>query len=204
MNVVINGHNVTITESMEEFAEQRIKKLGRYLPNISNVTVDLSVQKTNRGADFAIAQITLRHGRGAILRTEEKIEISDRDSLKVALNYAVDKMHSRITRFKGKRKSKRLRERYKATPEEYTISEEYLDEEPLEIPVYNEYADYAEETIVRRKDIAVIAMNEEEAIQQMELLGHSFYIFFNKDTETLNLLYRRSTEGYGILIPQIE
>jgi putative sigma-54 modulation protein len=56
--------------------------------------------------------------------------------------------------------------------------------------------------IVRRKDMELIPMHEEEAIEQMELLDHNFYMFMNSDTQTINVLYRRENGGYGILIPQ--
>lgn len=206
MNVTINGHNLRISDALEDFTLQKINRLNRYLPNIMDVQVDLSKQSTKRGADLVIAQITLRHGRGAILRAEERLSIEDRDSLKAAINGAVDKMYKRIRRFKGKRRSKRVRERYSATPEELVIAEE-LPEDDFEEDTYAE--SFPEETegqeeIVRRKDVAVTAMHEEEAIQQMELLGHDFFMFFNMDTNSINVLYRRENEGYGVLVPQVE
>ncbi len=58
--------------------------------------------------------------------------------------------------------------------------------------------------VIRRKDVSVTAMTEEEAIEQMELLGHSFFVFFNPMTANINVVYRRRSEGYGVLNPQVE
>jgi putative sigma-54 modulation protein len=111
-------------------------------------------------------------------------------------------MYRRIQRFKGKRQRKG-RERFTATLEELSVAEEipgvaeYIEEEP-------EPADIVEAPIARRKEIAVTAMNEAEAIEQMELLGHSFFVFFNDATGSVNVLYRRTEGGYGVLVPQLE
>jgi putative sigma-54 modulation protein len=206
MNLTIRGENVTITPELEEFVQKKLSKLGRYLPNITSVYVELSVQKSNRGPDVATAEITLRHSRGAILRTEERMDKVEHGTLKAAVVAAIDKMYRRINRFKGKRRDKRLRDRY-------GMSEaELLEAEPLpeatESP-YDDYehmpeADMLEQQVIRRKTVGISAMNEDEAIEQMELLGHTFFMYFNADTNSVNVLYKRSNGGYGVLEPELE
>ena len=198
MDIKISGRDVKVTEDIDDFARDKLTKLDRYLPNIQNVKLDIAIQKTKRGADLAIAQITLRHGRGAILRSEVKVNISDRDSVKVAINKAVDKIYRQIRRFKDKPKSKRVRERYAASYEEVEIAEAL----PELIDTTEPQLEYEEPEIVRRKDVAMTPMNEEEAIQQMELLQHDFFMFYNADTQGVNVLYRREHGGYGVLVPQ--
>jgi putative sigma-54 modulation protein len=202
MNVTIHGHNLKVSDTLEDFARKKLDKLDRYLPNIMEIRVDLSRQQTARGEDFAIAQITLRHGRGAILRAEEKVQSNDRESVQMALNLAVDKMYRRIERFKGKR-SRKGRERFTATLEELEIAEEIpeLDEQEETFPAIETDEDLQ---VVRRKQVAVTAMNEAEAIEQMELLGHTFFMFFNADTGSVNVLYKRTDGGYGVLVPQVQ
>lgn len=195
MNVKINGNHIQISEALEEFTMQRLDKLDRYLPNIVSIQVDLSHQNNKRGADQVIAQITLRHERGAILRAEEKLDIEDRDTIKKAINGAIDKMYVRIQRFKGKGKSKRIHERYKASQEELLIAETLPEEEFSEEHI---------EEILRRKEVSVIAMTEEEAIEQMELLGHNFFLFFNPNENKIQVVYRREASGYGVLNPNIK
>ncbi len=202
MDVTIHGNNIKVTDALAAYARKKLDKLDRYLPNIADVRVDLSQQRSRRGEDVAIAQITIRHQRGAILRAEERVP----GDMHAAINSAIDNMYRRIQRFKGKRQRKG-RERFTATIEELRIAEQIPDvEEFIEeaaAPV-TEAAAVPEPEIVRRKDITVTAMNEAEAIEQMELLGHTFFVFFNDATGGVNVLYKRASGGYGVLVPQVE
>ncbi len=202
MDVTIHGNNIKVTDALAAYARKKLDKLDRYLPNIADIRVDLSQQRSRRGEDVAIAQITIRHQRGAILRAEERVP----GDMHAAINSAIDNMYRRIQRFKGKRQRKG-RERFTATIEELRIAEQIPDvEEFVEetaAPV-TEVAAALEPEIVRRKDITVTAMNEAEAIEQMELLGHTFFVFFNDATGGVNVLYKRASGGYGVLVPQVE
>lgn len=198
MEVIIQGHDMRVTDTLKTYAHRKLDRLDRYLPNIAEIRMDLSHQRSRRGEDLSIAQITIRHSRGAILRAEERIA----GDFETAINSAVDKMYRRIQRFKGRRQRKG-RERFSASIEELRIAEaipdveEYVEEETAEAPA-------PEVEIVRRKQVTLTAMNETEAIEQMELLDHSFFLFFNAATGSVNVLYKRSNGGYGVLVPQIE
>jgi putative sigma-54 modulation protein len=204
MDVTINGNNIKVNDALEDYARKKLDKLDRYLPNILDIRVDLTQQRSRRGEDVAIAQITVRHVRGAILRAEERVH----GDMHAAINSAVDNMYRRIQRFKGKRQRKG-RERFTATLEEITAAEEIPDvEEYIEETPGIETEEIVETTpmpeVVRRKEVAVSAMNEAEAIEQMELLGHTFFMFFNDETGSVNVLYKRTSGGYGVLVPQVE
>lgn len=204
MDINIQGHEMKISEDMSEFVEEKVGKLGRYLPNIDSVRVDLSRKPTKRGADLAIAQITLRHSRGAILRTEERLPIEDRNTIRLAVTGAVDKMYKRIRRFKGKKDPKRVRERFSMTLEELETAEEVPDATETVTNAAAPESTYEEyEEVIRHKTVEVTPMNEMEAAEQMELLGHDFFLFYNSDTNGVNVLYRRSSGGYGVLIPEV-
>ena len=198
MDISIHGDGIRISESLGQYTRSRVDKLDRYLPNIAHVGVELAIIRTHRGADIAIAQITVQHARGAILRAEERMDIANRDTIRFAINKAVDKLHRQIDRFKRKRRSKnqRVRDRYRATVAELDIAED--------VPQYDlpaaEVA--AQEDILRRKQVELIPMNEDEAIEQLELLDHNFYMFMNAESTQINVLYRRENGGYGILEPQ--
>lgn len=198
MNISIRGKQMRVSDDMHNYTEEKLQKLSRYLPNIDSIHVEYSRQNSHRGPDIIIAQITIRHSRGAILRSEEKLPADDRDGqvMRAALNGAVDKMYSRIRRFKGKRRSKKVRQRYQATPEELAMAEGIPADAP---PDTRE----PEIQIVRRKQIAIATMHEDEAVEQMELLGHNFFVFHNENGE-MNILYRREQGGYGILEPSLE
>jgi len=131
MDVTIQGRNIKITETLEDYAKKKIGKLDRYLPNIQDVRVDLSSEHTRRGNVLVSAQITVRHQRGAILRAEEK----NAGDISIAIDGAVDKIYRQIQRFKGKR-IRKGRERFTATLEELNMAEEIPD-----VEAYVEYTD---------------------------------------------------------------
>ncbi len=199
MEVHIHGDGIKVSEGLDQYTRSKVDKLDRYLPNIAHVGVELSIIRTHRGADLAIAQITVQHSRGAILRAEEKMNIENRETIRFAINKAVEKLHRQIDRFKSKRKAKqqRVRDRYRATVAEIDSAEDA----PQSVgPDADDSAATTE--ILRRKNIEMIPMNEEEAIEQLELLDHNFYMFMNADTDQINVLYRRENGGYGILAQQ--
>jgi putative sigma-54 modulation protein len=204
MDVIIRGHNVDISDNLESFTHTKLDRLDRYLPNISEIRVDFSRQTTRRGGDVAIAQITLKHARGAILRAEERIRGEDKDALRAAINTAVDKMYRRIERFKGKKRSnRRPRDRFMITEEELSMAEELPEAVGvLEATEPDEVGEIDEE-IVRRKLVPLSPMYEIEAMEQMELLDHSFFMFLNAETDTINVVYRRENGGYGVLVPEM-
>jgi putative sigma-54 modulation protein len=203
MDIKIQGQNVRVTDQLTEFTERKLDKLDRYLPNISEIRVDLNRQPIRRGGHQTSAQITLRHIRGAILRVEERVYGDDGDVVRTAITNATDKMYRQIERFKGKRRNKRRDpdikfQRYFATEEELEVAEEVPEFETADAS-NNLYTDDHE--IVRRKSLVLTPMNEEEAIYQMELLGHAFFMFQNANSGQVNVLYRRDSGGYGILVP---
>jgi putative sigma-54 modulation protein len=201
MDITIQGNNITVADNIAEYAQDKLEKLGRYLPNITSVRADIARHNNSRGRDMVAVQITIRHSRGAILRAEEHMEMGDGNVVKVAISNAVDKMYTRIQRFKGKRDDKRrIRDSFGATDEEISMSEEVPSPEELAAPD----AGWKIPQIIRRKQVSVAAMNEEEAVEQMELLGHDFFMFFNADTNEMCVVYRRSNGGYGVLVPKLE
>ncbi len=205
MKTQIRATNFKIHDHTQAYAQKKLARLERYMPNIREVYLELSFQDNKRGEDFAIAELTLRHDRGALLRTEERTGGKTADSMEAAINAAVEKMHRRIERFLGKRRDKKRRTtapRYMATEEELELIEE-------EVPAAEEsetleaiYADYAEEPeVVRRKYLALTPMSAYEAIEQMELLGHPFFMYLDGDTGQVSVMYRRGDGTYGVLLP---
>jgi putative sigma-54 modulation protein len=203
MNIEIQGRNLRITEKLEEHAKRKLGRLDRYLPNIANVYVEIERERTRQGKDVVSVQITVRHNRGAILRAEER---GTEEDLPATLNHAVDNMYRRIERFKGKSTPKgreRFVERYGATEEELEEAEEIPDAEisvPQPVIVAEEYAP----EIARHKQVVLTPMTEMDAIEQMELLGHTFFIFFNQASQAVNVLYRRANGDYGVLVPVVD
>ncbi|MDZ4764429.1 MAG: ribosome-associated translation inhibitor RaiA [Chloroflexota bacterium] len=192
MEIHIHGHNMKVNPTLEDFTRKKLGRLDRYLPNIQDVRVELGREHVNRGDDRCIAQITIRHERGAILRAEERAA----GDMEIAVNLALEKMYRQIERFKGKRDHKG-REKFSATVEEIAAAEAMPDVEA-------QADDLPAGAIVRRKQVSITAMNEEEAIEQMELLGHTFFIFFDGTAGSLRVVYKRADDNYGVLNPIVE
>lgn len=182
--IEITGRNMDVTDRLNEYVTKKVSKLDRYLNNIDEARVDLAYVKSARSAaDRQVAQITLR-GKGFILRSEERA-----DDIFAALDTALDKMQRRIERYKGKKFRGRGdgRSAAEVTPEPAPTEEE------AESPI-----------IARRKRFAITPMDEYEAIEQMTLLGHeSFFVFYNINTEAINVLYRRRDGTYGLIEPEL-
>lgn len=196
MQIEIQGRNLRVTEALSSYAQKKLEKLDRYLPNIVDVRVELEREHTRRGEDLAVAQITIRHKRGAILRAQETTP----GEIEAALNLAIDKMYRQIERFKGKR-SRKGHGRFAATLEELNIAEALPE---IMMDEAEEASDESAAMLVtRRKNVSVTAMTEEEAIEQMELLGHSFFLFFNEATGSVNVVYKRRAGDYGVLNPEV-
>ena len=188
MELKIHARNVDVTPRLQEHVEKKVSKLDRYLPNIQEVRVDLAIERRKQGMDQCIAQLTLRNTRGVILRAEEKKQ----PDIYAALDVALDKMYRQIERYK-RRGTGRFYETEQALETVESVPGAEVEEEEEE-----------KTAIVRRKTVTLIPMSEEEAIDQMELLGHNFFVFLNAETAKLGVLYRREDGNYGVLEPRIE
>jgi putative sigma-54 modulation protein len=186
IEVEIYGRNMEITDRIEDYIDKKVSKLDRYLPGIDEARVDLAYVKSARSAaDRQVAQITVR-GKGFILRSEERA-----DDIFAALDVALDKMQRRIERYKGKR--------YRGRGDGTSVAE-------FVAPPIEEEEETGElgPAIVRRKRFMLVPMSELEALEQMSLLGHeTFFIFFNANTDVINVLYRRRDGSYGLIEPEI-
>lgn len=188
MEPTISVKNVKLSQRLEAYVSKKTSRLERYMPNIAELHVELSTQKAKNSAERSIAQITVRDAKGTILRAEEQQE-----DIYAAVDVVIDKMYRQIKRYRGKRLKNRRA--VAAAPADFAEFEPLpIDDEPEE--------DYAY-SVVRSKRFPIQPMSIEEAIDQMELLGHDFYMFFNSDEESINVVYRRKELDYGLLQPEI-
>lgn len=174
MKLTITGKNMVITEAMREHIEKRLARLQKYFWDDVEVQVRLALEK---GAQN-IVEITIFIG-STILRAEETS-----NDMYVSADKAIDKVVSQLRKH-HKKFADRLR--------------------PAEVPAAEEVAVEAEEephTLVRVKRFAVKPMSAEDAIEQMELLGHSFFIYIDDQTNVTSVVYRRNDGNYGLLVPE--
>ncbi len=180
----IVARNMRLTDNVKEYIEKKAAKLERHLQEIDEIRVEVSHVKSARSAtDRQVAQITA-HGKGFILRTEERA-----DDIHAAFDTALDKMMRQVERYKGKH--------YRGRGDGRTAAEVVEDAMPVD-----EETGQLLPLIARRKKFIVLPMNEDEAIEQMRLLGHdNFFIFFNAEQNSIQILYRRRNGTYGLIEP---
>lgn len=185
LKVDIYARNMEVTDRINDYVSKKVSKLDRFLSDIDVAQVDLDFVKSARSAaDRQVAQITIR-GKGFILRTEERA-----DDIFAAIDAALEKMQRQIERYKGKRA--RGRGDGKPASEVVPVTPE-VEETAGEGPV-----------ISRRKQFTLVPMDEHEAIEQMMLLGHEdFFVFFNANTNVINVVYKRRDGTYGLIEPQV-
>ena len=183
LEVEIYARNMEVTDRIQDYATKKVGKLDRYLPGIDEVRVDLAYVKSARSStDRQVAQITVR-GKGFILRSEERA-----DDIFAAMDTAVEKMQRQIERYKGKH--------YKGRGDGKSAAE------VVEVVPPEEDTGETGPIIARRKTFRLQPMSEIEAIEQMLLLGHeNFFIFYNVNTNSINVLYHRRDGSYGLIEP---
>ena len=184
--VETQARNMRLTDNTREYVEKKAAKLERHLPRIEEINVELSHSRAARNAsDRQVAQITVR-GKGFMLRTEESA-----DELHGAFDIALEKMQRQIDRYKGKHEHGRGDGRSAA---------EVVDVDDLPVDDTGELLPF----IARRKKFIIIPMNEDEAVEQMRLLGHdNFFVFFNAEKNSIQVLYRRRNGTYGLIEPVV-
>lgn len=187
MELFINSRNMEVTTRLENYVEKKTGKLDRYMPDLTAVHVDLSTENARSAVERQVAQITIRDSRGTILRAEERS-----NDMFASIDAVIDKLYRQINRYRGK-----TRKKYRGSSEELFMGD------PLPLDELEEGEEEGQ-AIVRRKQFALHPMSPEEAVDQMELLGHDFFVFFNAEEEAINVLYRRHDENYGLLQPELD
>lgn len=187
--ISIKAQEINLGDRLEEYVTSKLEKLDRYINGIMEVKLDLSYSKSARDAnDRYIAQITvLGKGKNFLLRSEERA-----DDVTAAFDSAFEKIQRRIEKFKGKY--------YRGRGDGIGVGD-YIPEgeEGLE-----EKYEESDPPILRRKKFTLVPMDEQEAIMQMEMLGHEdFFVFYNFNTDSVNILYRRRDHSYGLIETEI-
>ena len=173
----MKGKNVEVTDSIREYAEEKLSKLERQLADPTRVELELAVERNPSISQNHVAEATI-WTKGPILRARE----ASADH-KASIDQLVDKLERQVKRYREKRRARRPHLPEAGIPE---------DAIPME----------DEPRIVKAKQFAVKPMAPEEAVLQLELVGHDFFVFQNADTGDVNVVYRRRDGAYGLIEPQ--
>ena len=194
MEITFRSRHVTVTDSLREYTNRKLSRLSRYLPPVDEAVVELK-QEGGEKARRYVVQLTVNCD-GTYLRVEER-----GSRLLPTIDAAADVLSGQARRYKEKvyHRDKHVKARQAALvgkvaePEEGEEERGEEEEEETEIVLGR---------VVRIKRFPVKPMSEEEAIEQMELLHHDFFLFFDADANTYALLYRRREGDYGMIIPE--
>ena len=189
MELSVNVHHLELTDRLQDYVEKKTGRLDRYMPNLVEVSVDLSEQHAKNVNERQIAQITVRDQRGTILRAEERSS-----DIFTSVDVVIDKLYRQMSRYRGKMK-RRHRKGGRIEVEELFTA----DPLPIDDSIEDD-----EVKIARRKRFLAEPMMVEEAADQMELLGHDFFVFYNSEEGGINVIYKRRDDSYGLLLPELD
>jgi len=190
MDIIFRGQHLTIEEQFRAHATEALNKLSRYLPVADHAIVDVRREAKGEQGRYVV-QVTVS-ANGTFLRAEQR-----NFELLAAIDEAAEVLSRQVKRFKER---KLLRsERRVSKDERLPMGTEEKEERALPPDV-----EIVEGRVVRIKRFTMKPMTEAEAIEQMELLGHNFFLFRDADREEIALLYRRRDGGYGMILPQRE
>lgn len=175
MRYIIKGKQVSVTPAMQEKAEKKIGKFEKFFRPDAEAILTFKVEK-----DRFIFEVAI-HSNGTIIRAEERSS-----DMYAAMDMVVEKLERQIRKHKT-RLGKKIRQEA-MVPENFNIVEDIHEESNYEV--------------VRTKRFPLKPMNVEEAILQMDLLSHSFFVFINSETETVNVVYKRKDGRYGLIEPE--
>ncbi|KYH31444.1 ribosome hibernation-promoting factor, HPF/YfiA family [Neomoorella mulderi] len=173
MEIIIRGKNLPVTDALKQYIEKRLSKIERYLEGVDEVQVNLSVNR-----DSHIVEVTIPLN-GYLLRGEEAT-----GDMYGSVDLVVEKLEKQIEKYKTK------------------LARKLKNGTLKELVAGNLEEDTPEPKLIRTKRFPIKPMPVEEAILQMNLLGHNFFVFSNAETEEVNVLYRRRDGNYGLIEPE--
>ena len=180
MRLQVKGKNVEVSDSLRTYAQEKLRKLEKHLNDAARLELELAVEKNPSISENQIAEGTI-WTKGPVLRARESSP-----DMRASIDMLVEKLERQARRYRDKRR--RGPTRWSSAPEVETIPVVADEEAPV---------------IVKTKQFPVKPMTPEEAVLQLELIGHDFFVFQNAETTDVNVVYRRRDGDYGLIEPQI-
>lgn len=173
MRYIIVGKNIEVTEALKETVEKKIDRLSKYFTDNTEIHVTFGVERSRQKIEVTIPM------KGNLIRAEQAS-----DDMYVSIDLVVDIIERQVRKYKNKL----VQQKQAGGFFQPTFVEEETDDEEIKI--------------FRSKRFAVKPMDPEEACLQMEMLGHSFYVFRNVETDEVNVVYKRKGQTYGLIEPE--
>jgi len=178
MRIVVTAKSETVPPIAKEYAQKKVSKLSRFFENPQSVLAEVTLRSEN---ETQIAEVTLRVG-GLILRGEGK-----RPEMHASIDEAVARIERQFEKYRT-----RIQKR---------VQSPRASADGAAAPAAG--AEEPEDQVVRTKRFVMRPMAVDEAIMQMEMLGHDFFVFANAETGNINVVYRRRDQGYGLIEPVV-
>jgi putative sigma-54 modulation protein len=180
MDVQVRGKGIVVTEAMRDYAIKKVNKLTKHFGSLSGATVTQTVQGKSHRVEVQL------DGDGITLRGEDR-----GDDIYAAIDRVSDKLERQMQKYKDRHRA-------------FKQGQHHAHDTPRTMPVVDdaEEADEVVGRIVRTKRFGIKPISPDEAVAQMELLSHDFFVFENADTGKVNVLYRREDGNYGLLEPE--
>jgi putative sigma-54 modulation protein len=179
MQLQVKGRNLEVSDQIRQYAEDKLAKLDRLVKDPTRVELELAVEKNPSISDNHIAEATV-WTKGPVLRAREAS-----GDMKASIDQLVDKLERQVKRYREKRRPRKHDRPDDVVPELPPL--DLSDEGPA---------------IVKSKQFAFKPMAPDEAVLQLELVGHDFFVFRNAESEEINVVYRRRDGAYGLIEPQ--
>jgi ribosome hibernation promoting factor len=179
MRLQVKGKNVEVSDSVRRYAEEKLGKLDKILADPTQVELELAVERNPSIAENHVAEATI-WTKGPTLRARETAP-----DVRASIDQLVDKLERQVTRYRDKRRRRTRGSSNGPMPDVMPVVPS--EEEPV---------------IVKTKQFAIKPMTPEEAVLQLELIGHDFFVFRNSESSEVNVVYRRMDANYGLIEPQ--
>jgi putative sigma-54 modulation protein len=180
MQFQVKGRNLEVSDSIRSYAEEKLGKLERQLTD-PRIELELMLEKNPSIANNQVAEATIWTS-GPVLRAREASS-----DMRASIDQLVEKLERQVTRYKTQGRSRRRRAARADGPSPETMPVVADEDEPL---------------IVKTKQFAVGPMSPSDAVFQLELIGHDFFVFRNDESNEINVVYRRRDTNYGLIEPQ--
>lgn len=180
MRLQVKGKNVEVSDSLRGYAQQKLSKLEKHLSANAQLELELAVERNPSISANQVAEATV-WTKGPVIRARETST-----DMRASIDLLVEKLERQARRARDKRRRGPSRTNSSGPPET--------------IPVV---ADEEEPVIVKTKQFAVKPMTPEEAVLQLELVGHDFFVFLDADSSDVNVVYRRRDGNYGLIEPRV-
>ncbi len=189
MKLVIHGKNIEITDAIRDYVNQKIEKAVNHFHNITNqVDIHLSVARNPRINPNQSAEVTV-FANGNVIRAEESSE-----NLYASIDLVADKITRQLRKYKERRQSKKNNST--------STNEVYITEEAVITDLIGNRTPELPTEVVRTKYFAMPPMTVTDALEQLQMVGHDFYMFLNIETNEINVIYERNHGGYGVIQPR--